>query len=363
MQIEPGHWDGGLGFLVLREVVETKMSSGEYTHWCHSCRQPVRLRDHNLVCPYCNGDFVEELDEVEDQGRQDNLGLHSEDDSEFGFMEPFSDPRSGVMHNFAAIVRHRMAARNPNFHNRGRSGANPEHSTAFGSAPWLVFHHGQVPVRMSNNDAFDLLFNGSPRTGQRQANMVDHFTGSRLEELIQELTLNDRQGPPPATRSSIEAMPTVTITQRHLNTDSHCPVCKDEFELGCEAKQMPCKHIYHSGCIVPWLVQHNSCPVCRFELPPLGSGSAHSNTRSSGGSNRSSSTGGSSNRSSSTGSSSSSWESGGSNHGRRSPLSSPFLSHSSNQNDSHNADRGRSGSAAAYEERNVMDYSGWPFDY
>ncbi|KAE8730810.1 RING/U-box superfamily protein [Hibiscus syriacus] len=44
-------------------------------------------------------------------------------------------------------------------------------------------------------------------------------------------------------------------------------MCLDDFEVGSEAKEMPCKHKFHSGCILPWLELHSSCPVCRYQIP------------------------------------------------------------------------------------------------
>ncbi|KAF8369685.1 hypothetical protein HHK36_017034 [Tetracentron sinense] len=313
------------------------MSSGGNTHWCYRCSRPVRLRVRDAVCPSCDSGFVQELDEMEGVAPLDFYGMHADNDH---------DQRFGIMEALA-LMRQRLAGRNRDVDIRGRSGLVPEHGLGFGSGPWLIFR-GQIPVRMSENGGIEVLFNGGPGVGLRRE---DYFVGPGLDELVEQLARNGRRGPPPASRSSIDAMPTVKITQRHLRTDSHCAVCKDKFELGSEARQMPCDHIYHSDCIIPWLVQHNSCPVCRLELPPQGSSNSRSNQNSSGG-----------NRSSTTSSTTSGRESSGHNPGRRNPFSFLWPFRSSNSNSHHNA-TGGSSSAAIHEENHEMDYSGWPFDY
>ena len=336
------------------------MSTGGNTHWCYQCRRRVRLQGRDTVCSYCYGGFIEELNELEGLVPETFLGSRNSEDNHGQMSSIFdafdglvrqgnADQRFGLVNAVNDFMRQRMAGRNPNFDVRVRSGLVPEDNSRSGyrSGPWLVFH-GQIPV--------EALFSGG--TG-RGGNVGDLFLGPGLEELIEQLTMNDRRGPPPATRSSIDAMPTIKITQRHLRSDSHCPVCKDRFELGSEARQMPCNHIYHSDCIVPWLVQHNSCPVCRQELPPQVSGSVRGQQSSNGG-NRSSR---SENRSSSNGSSASGSENGGQSQGRRNLFSSLWPFGSSNPNAHHYDETGGSSSRTPHGENHEMDYSGWPFDY
>ena len=56
--------------------------------------------------------------------------------------------------------------------------------------------------------------------------------------------------------------------------EKDCAVCKDQFSLKTEDPdeqviiELPCKHPFHSPCILPWLKQNGTCPSCRYQLVP-----------------------------------------------------------------------------------------------
>lgn len=63
----------------------------------------------------------------------------------------------------------------------------------------------------------------------------------------------------PTTQESIDALETVRVAE--LGCD--CAVCLETFAVQDEAKKLPCGHLFHAACVLPWLQQKNTCPVCR----------------------------------------------------------------------------------------------------
>ncbi|WCJ28328.1 RING/U-box superfamily protein [Euphorbia peplus] len=135
---------------------------------------------------------------------------------------------------------------------------------------------------------FELYYDDGAGSGLRPlpSSMSDFLMGSGFDRLLEQLTQLEINGvgrfeQPPASKAAIESMPVVKIVDNHVCMESHCAVCKEAFELDSEAREMPCKHIYHSDCILPWLTLRNSCPVCRHELPTDAHGSGNTSGRNS----------------------------------------------------------------------------------
>ncbi|KAF7995390.1 hypothetical protein HCN44_006497 [Aphidius gifuensis] len=72
------------------------------------------------------------------------------------------------------------------------------------------------------------------------------------------------QTPPPASKTAIDNLKEIKITENETSKD--CPVCLKKFKVDDIAKCLPCKHTFHDSCILAWLDKTNSCPLCRYEL-------------------------------------------------------------------------------------------------
>ncbi|KAJ8765945.1 hypothetical protein K2173_020461 [Erythroxylum novogranatense] len=228
------------------------MSTPSPSHWCYRCSRFIRVWSQDpTTCPDCDGGFIEEL-------HNSSQLIQTETPTRRRFTPPtmlMTGNRQSPDQNNAPTRRNRQ--------NGGdRSPINPV-----------------IVLRGGNNNAeigrgFELYYDDGAGSGLRPLppSMSEFLLGSGFERLLDQLSQIEvnsfgRYEQPPASKAAIESMPTIEINEWHTSTESHCAVCKEAFELSTEAREMPCKHIYHSDCILPWLSLRNSCPVCRHELP------------------------------------------------------------------------------------------------
>ena len=45
-----------------------------------------------------------------------------------------------------------------------------------------------------------------------------------------------------------------------------CYICIKYFSKNRPVRQLPCKHMFCSECIAPWIKTHYTCPTCKLKL-------------------------------------------------------------------------------------------------
>ncbi|XWS73397.1 hypothetical protein CRYUN_Cryun02cG0124700 [Craigia yunnanensis] len=278
-------------------------------YWCHRCSQMVTpIMEVEIKCPFCEGGFIEEMS----SGTRDSPDIDSDMGSDrvlslwapillgmmgnprrrrrlrrIDFEEEDDDNDDGEARHggdtdwdreFESIIRRRrssatilqllqgirdgMASEAENSENdRDRDRDSRRDRDGERERVILINPFNQTIVVQGSYDSNQSVQN---QNSNHMGSLADYFMGPGLDLLLQHLAENDpnRYGTPPAQKQAIETMPTVKIEE-----NLQCSVCLDDFEAGTEAKEMPCKHKFHSGCILPWLELHSSCPVCRYQMP------------------------------------------------------------------------------------------------
>ncbi|KAF8054018.1 hypothetical protein N665_1355s0003 [Sinapis alba] len=241
----------------------------EKMFFCYQCNRTVTISISSTAdpfCPLCSGGFLEEHDEPI-PNPPPNLNPS-------GSFFPMADPFSTFLPLlFGSSAPPSSTAINQSFFGPSmntRSTQNQPQGNAFDPFSFLQNHLQHL---QSSGTQVQFVIEDHPLdlSNRMPGHPGDYFFGPGLEQLIQQLAENDpnRYGTPPASKSAIDGLPTVKVSKEDtLKSEmNQCAVCMDEFEDGSDVKQMPCKHVFHQDCLMPWLQLHNSCPVCRYELP------------------------------------------------------------------------------------------------
>lgn len=56
-------------------------------------------------------------------------------------------------------------------------------------------------------------------------------------------------------------------TLRYGRFEPECSICQEDMQEGSCVLKLACRHAYHKDCVQTWLEGHNTCPLCRNEMP------------------------------------------------------------------------------------------------
>ncbi|KAF7661905.1 hypothetical protein LDENG_00251300 [Lucifuga dentata] len=259
--------------------------------FCHQCSIEIRPRLPDYTCPSCESGFIEELPEerstknespstpsISDQSRPAfenmayqhlltfpsgpfTLDIFDENIDLPVRQTPEEDREMEIRRQRQVVVQQRFGAGHPHGrHVPRRQGMRHEGMPTLEGIIQQLVNGIIAPTAIPNI--------GMGPWGLLHSNPMDYAWGaSGLDTIITQLLNHfENTGPPPADSEKIRNLPTITITDEHVGGGLECPVCKEDYSVGESVRQLPCNHLFHNDCIVPWLEQHDTCPVCRKSL-------------------------------------------------------------------------------------------------
>lgn len=195
-------------------------------YFCHACTSEI---DHSLpdfICPQCQSEFVEEI------------------------------PRSSAT-NMDHIAQP-YEVRETNVGSRWRRAQRRRHGVPIHSLIDSILSH------LSDNSQ-----HLSTRRRRAQLRPYESLAAGveNLNEMIARLLSQlSVIGPEPASEEQLNRLPLASFRPQCFEGSQQCSVCLEAFDVGDMITTLPCSHYYHNTCIIQWLQQCGTCPVCRQSL-------------------------------------------------------------------------------------------------
>jgi len=146
---------------------------------------------------------------------------------------------------------------------------------------------GHVNRHNFSSDIFDPGFEvfGSTFNNFFQDNYASNFRSNfgrnrdQYSDLIESILRNNlqeqEQTKPPTSKKALNSLKRFKMNDKYSKKNQknekelpNCCICITDINLGEMTVMLPCGHMFHDKCVVSWLKSNNTCPVCRFELPP-----------------------------------------------------------------------------------------------
>ncbi len=173
---------------------------------------------------------------------------------------------------------------NNNNNNNRRNNSNSHHSRVDNNFDNIFFRMSNHPTIITHDfheDIFDPIFNifGSSFNNIFINNFSSNFRSSFVNNdfatfLEERLRQNQNNNKPPASKEAINKLKKFKMSEKYCKKNDKgvleqptCCICISDIKKNEETLLLPCGHMFHSECVVNWLNQNNTCPVCRFELP------------------------------------------------------------------------------------------------
>ncbi|XP_053822677.1 E3 ubiquitin-protein ligase RNF115 isoform X3 [Vidua chalybeata] len=234
----------------------------QHRFFCHSCK------GEEYTCPRCESGFIEEV--TDDSSFFDSNSLDDSPSSQFSELWDhldhtmfFPDFRP-FLSSSSLDAEGRDAERGPPAElwgpgrpprlpmprrYRSRGSSRPDRSPAIEGIIQQIF------AGFFANSALPGSQHPFSWSGMLHSSPGDYAWGqSGLDAIVTQLLGQlENTGPPPADKEKISSLPTVPVTQEQVDTGLECPVCKEDYAVAEQVRQLPCNHVFHSSCIVPWL--------------------------------------------------------------------------------------------------------------
>jgi DNA-directed RNA polymerase subunit RPC12/RpoP len=199
-------------------------------YFCHACHRILQListtNASNLVCPHCSSSFLEEIvpqSQTSVSGSREAVpyGVRTSNNSRNGTYLTLEQTRR--ITSATAMLRLLETQLREELEQLQHAFESANNEAGFG-----------LIIRAGGNDA----------TGSNGNQLSNKKFNKIMRGKIRDCDL------------------TVDI----VCSQPSCPICSEEFPVDSHATRLPCSHIFHRNCLIPWLELKQNCPICRTSV-------------------------------------------------------------------------------------------------